>query len=59
MTISSPEARLTRSCARMGFRLVPATAGRYTIVTETGTPVVSALSLTEVEAWIRKRVKTR
>ena len=58
MTISSPEARLTRSCARLGYRLVPATAGRYDIVGEGGAAVRTRLTLGEVEAWIRKRVKT-
>jgi hypothetical protein len=55
--ISSPAARLARSCARLGYKLICTSAGRYAIVTETGTPVASALSLGEVERWIRERAK--
>ena len=51
------EARLTRSCARLGCKLVPATAGRYDIVGEGGAAVRSRLTLSEVEAWLREKVK--
>jgi len=51
------EARLARSCARMGYKLVPATARRYNVIREGGAPVRARLTLSEVDAWIRERVR--
>lgn len=56
MIATDTAARLTRSCARLAYKLVEAARGRFTIVTETGTPVASALSLAEVATWVRNHV---
>jgi hypothetical protein len=53
ITTTDTAARLARSCARLGYKLLSTARDRYTIVTESGTPIKSALSLGEVATWIR------
>jgi hypothetical protein len=55
---SDRESRLSRSLKRLDHRLVSQSNGGFGIEDESGTAIAKSLTLDEVEAWIKKYIRS-
>jgi len=55
---SNRESRLSRSLKRLDYRLLPQSNGGFGIGDESGTAIAKSLTLDEVEAWIKKYIRS-
>jgi hypothetical protein len=56
---SNREARLSRSVKLLDHRLIPQSNGGFGIEDERQTAIAKSLTLDEVEAWIKKYIRSK